>query len=356
MPKPRNKEHKGLPPRWQQHRGYYTYRPREAEKPFFNNQARFRLSKNLPEAYKIFGERMAQMDRAELEIKTIGQLLDRYALEVTPTKAPATQAGDTAFIKPLRKVFNAVPIAGFKPQWIYKYIDTRDAKSSAHHEVKLLSAVFTKAIEWGIIDTHPIKGQVRLKNPSNKPKRYIEDWEIQEALTLPVKKHRGGTALLQAYIELKLLTGMSQGDLLRLQPANHFTDEGIEITRHKTRNSTGLKTIYEWTPDLRAAVDKAMRTRAVDISPFLFCNSQGQGYMSEESGRPEGFKSLWQRFMKRLLAESKITQRFTEHDLRRKVASDADSLEHAQNLLSHSDSKVTAGVYRVKPVKVKPMK
>ena len=37
------------------------------------------------------------------------------------------------------------------------------------------------------------------------------------------------------------------------------------------------------------------------------------------------------RFMTRLLAETKITHRFTEHDLHAKCASDAETLERAPN-------------------------
>jgi integrase len=50
------------------------------------------------------------------------------------------------------------------------------------------------------------------------------------------------------------------------------------------------------------------------------------------------------RFAQRVLAETEVKERFTEHDLRAKCASDADSLEHARALLSHADSKITERV------------
>ena len=40
--------------------------------------------------------------------------------------------------------------------------------------------------------------------------------------------------------------------------------------------------------------------------------------------------------MKRILTETKVKNRFTEHDLRAKVASDESSLEHAQSMLTLS--------------------
>jgi integrase len=51
---------------------------------------------------------------------------------------------------------------------------------------------------------------------------------------------------------------------------------------------------------------------------------------------------MWQRFMARLLKDTKIKERFTEHDLRAKCASDAETLGRAQQLLGHADSKIRA--------------
>jgi integrase len=52
----------------------------------------------------------------------------------------------------------------------------------------------------------------------------------------------------------------------------------------------------------------------------------------------------------------RATQRFTEHDLRGKVGSDAESLEPARQLLGHADSKITERVYRRKPELIRPLR
>ena len=158
--------------------------------------------------------------------------------------------------------------------------------------------------------------------------------------------------MAHAYIRLKLLTGMSRGDLLRLEPARHFKDDGIHVQRHKTAESTGKRTIYEWTPERRQAVADAVAARPVHISPFLFCNAAGKCYLDESKGTASGFNNLWQNFMARVLKETKVTQRFTEHDLRAKCASDAESLEKARALLAHATTATTLRVYRRKPERV----
>nr|VFK46689.1 MAG: hypothetical protein BECKTC1821E_GA0114239_10681 [Candidatus Kentron sp. TC] len=93
---------------------------------------------------------------------------------------------------------------------------------------------------------------------------------------------------MQAYIKLKLPTGLSRGDLLRLQPGVHFREDGILVQRHKTANTTGKRTLYEWRPELCAAVDEALKARPLDIAPFLFCTRDGQGYANEEKETANG--------------------------------------------------------------------
>lgn len=146
--------------------------------------------------------------------------------------------------------------------------------------------------------------------------------------------------MLQAYIRLKMLIGIRRGDMLRLR-TSEITDAGIMIRPHKTANSSRLARTFEWTPTLRAAIDMALAARPIDIAPWLFCTRRGEGYFDEQSGQADGWNSIWQRFMTRLLAETKITRRFTEHDLRAKCASDAETLERARQLLGHADGRLT---------------
>ena len=59
--------------------------------------------------------------------------------------------------------------------------------------------------------------------------------------------------------------------------------------------------------------------------------------------------------MKKVMAETKVTDRFEERDLRAKVASDSDSLIEASERLGHADTAITQRVYRRKPVRVQPL-
>ena len=57
--------------------------------------------------------------------------------------------------------------------------------------------------------------------------------------------------------------------------------------------------------------------------------------------------------MARLIQETRVTEKFTEYDLRAKAGSDAETLELAQTLLTHSSAEMTKKVYRRKGETIK---
>ncbi|WP_237165236.1 tyrosine-type recombinase/integrase [Pandoraea vervacti] len=282
------------------------------------------------------------------------KLLDRYTREVLPTKAVTTQAQNASAVKALKPVFGRMPLNSIKPRHVYQYIDKREAKVSARREVEVLSHALTKAVEWGYIDRHPFKGEIRLASVPPRT-RYVEDWEVLECFSLTSKRKAGSVLAVQAYIRVKVLTGLRRGDLLRLR-LDDLQEDGIHVMPAKTAHSTRKRLIIEWTPALRDAIDGAKAVRPSQRSEWLFCTQLGESFLNEDTGRAGSWDSMWQGFMRRVLTETKVETRFTEHDLRAKCASDAETLTHAQTLLAHADSRLTARVYRRKPERVKPLR
>jgi len=370
MVRKRKPHNRGLPSRWMFQHGAYYYRVPPGNEALWDGKQTFRLGKTLPEAYKEWANRLEN----QINVRTVGDLLDRYALEVVPAKAVSTHEQQAIWIKQLHAVFGKLPLNAVKPSLVYRYVDQRSVKKpetfttkagkevtrmrggrvTALREKEVLSHAFTKAVAWGYIDRHPFKGELELEGTGPRD-RYVEDWEVVECLAMPSRRKKGSVLAIQAYMRIKLMTGMARSDLLRLQPAKHFNDDGIQIQRHKTAGSSGKRTLYRWTPELRAACQVAVSVRPA-LSPFLFCNRYGQGYIDEETGKAHGWDSMWQRFMERVLSETKVSESFTEHDLRAKCASDAKTLEHARALLAHADARTTDAIYRRRPEEVTPLK
>ncbi len=357
MPKARKAENKGLPARWRTTHGAYYYCVPKGYEMQWEGKQLFRLGKTLPEAYAKWAERVGTLENAQ----NVSELLDRYLTEVVPSKAASSRQSNLLWITQLRTVFGPLKLNMIQPQHIYKYIAKRTqkkvnangritgGKTTAHREIEVLSHAFTKAVEWGYIHRHPFKNEVRLKGEVARD-RYIEDWEIVEMLSMESRRKKGSVGAIQAYIRLKIITGMARSDLLRLTMSS-FKDDGIHIQRHKTAKSTGKRTIYAWDAELKDCVEKAKAARPA-LSAFLFCKRNGEGYINEETGKADGWESMWQRFCARVLKETKIETSFTEHDLRAKCASDANTLEHARALLSHADARTTDKIYRRKPERV----
>jgi len=224
--------------------GAYYYRVPPGLEHQWDGKKQFRLGVSLPEAYRTWADRMEL--RGD-ELNTISQLLDRYAIEVLPHKAPKTQLEQTRGLERLIAVFGAMPIKSFKPTHAYQYRDRRSktAPTAAKRELEILSHSFTKAIEWGATDYHPmIEGKFRkIHQPPRN--RYVEDWEVIEALSLSSTRRFGSVDMVKAYIKLKLLTGLRRSDLLLLRTTD-LQDDGIHVTPSKTAKSSGKSTIYLW--------------------------------------------------------------------------------------------------------------
>lgn len=353
MPKPRNKKNRGLPKRWRFKNGAYRYLVPPGMEGQWDSKKEFTLGKTLPEAYRVWADRLAELE----DITTASDLMDRYLLEVVPTKSHKSQESNQLAIRRLRPVFGMMRPAEIQPVHVYKYADLvtkAHGKTSAKHDIQCLSHLLTKAVEWGVINRNPILGQVRIKGAAPRD-RLVEDWEIDEALA--IKSSFRGVLIANAYIRFKLMTGLRRGDILRLKLSN-LNDDGIHILLNKTKLSTGKRLIIEWDKDgdMRKLVDEILRIppRRIGDAP-LFVTRQGKSYIDSQ-GRCNAFDSLWQRFMDKVMENTKVTERFQERDLRAKVASDSDSLIEASERLGHADTSITQRVYRRKPVRVQPLK
>lgn len=253
----------------------------------------------------------------------MAKLFNRYQAEVIPEKAPRTRKDNLKELAKLRAVFEKMHPSQVTTQHCQQYLDHRgkQSKTQANHEIALLSHIFRKALQWGIITQNPVKGVEKHKIKARD--RYVEDWELDEFLSV-------ASPFIKAYVEFKLLTGLRQGDILAL-PLNALREEGIAV---KTRK-TGRRGIIAWVPELRQAV-----------ADLKACNQkQGLTLICDRFGKPlkdSAFHNRWGQAMRDALETTRLTERFTEHDLRAKHATDLDEAggDATDNLL-HDDKRTT---------------
>lgn len=257
--------------------------------------------------------------------------------------------------KTLRMVFGQMPAAAIKRQHVARYLRERTDKQGkpapirANREAALLSSAYSWAMglrEWDI-NENPCYGVRR--NRERPRVRYVETSELAHWKRYAPKWLRG-------YILLKRLTGARQGEMLSLLRSS-LTDAGIVFQISKT----GRVKIVRWSWALRVAVDSLLsiqqaqdaEKKADNVVQFpkadqpLFRSRYGTALSNM------GFKSAWARAMADYLTSG--GQRFREHDIRAKTASDM-STSRAQELLDHASPAMTKRTYQRAPTKVRPLR
>lgn len=343
-----------LPERWRFKNGAYRYRVPPGLEAAWDGKTEFRLGRTEAEAYAEWAKRVQLTDLGS--VSTIGQGLQRYLVEVVPAKAARTQIGNRDSITRLIAVFGDMIILDFKPTHAYAYRDRMSKRSlvMANHDLEVLSHAFTKFIEWGLREDHPmVGGRFRKIKPPPRT-RLVTPEEVQCLMGLtPHRRRDDGVRVVQAYIELKRLTSKRQTELLRLRVAD-AREDGLYITLSKTVKKTGVPTqIINWTPELQRVWKAVLRARPVDISQYAFCTKRGKSYLREDGTCP-AFKSLWQRVMARAVREGGLKERFMERDLRAETLTRLKTVQEAQALAGHADARTTRSIYRRKPERVDP--
>lgn len=278
--------------------------------------------------------------------RTVGDLIDRYRIEVLPQKRSlATRKDQDAQLSRLKRVFGDVLPDGVSAKDCYRYMDARRTKDgepapvAARHEISLLGHVLAKGIRWGVNTLNPVRG---LDFGPRSPKRRQVTMEEVRAV------QRIATPRMRLLIEFAILTGQRRGDLLACKQSD-CTDAGILFRQSKT----GAGVLIEWSEDLRACV-KAMNALAPQIPrEYLIRRRDGRPYSGP------GIATNWQRLMAKATAkpaagEPVLAEVFTFHDLRSVSADGAATPEEARDRLGHADVTTTKrhylrGVTRAKP-------
>jgi len=267
---------------------------------------------------------------------TVNEILDKFMAEYVPTLAERTQKDYAYHVRTLRKWFGNRIANELKPR------DFRDfmavvgrGKIQRNRQMAVLSCAFSLAVSpWYMMEQNPCRDVHR--HPSKPRERYVTDEEYQAfKATVPMR--------LQLAMELALLTGQRQGDILRLTWEKVDREAGrIRFRQSKTGKRLGVRI----TPAVAAVLDACRELETP--GPHVIRKRNGFGYTSE------GFRAIWQRYMRSWI--SKGHERFTFHDIRAKSASDSATIEAAYERLGHTSMAMTRRVYDRNEREVEPLR
>ena len=324
----KRKTDKHLPNRVYQNHGAYYF--------VDHNQKWHRLGKSLGEAYRALAHFVDDSN-----IKTMGDLCDRYVREVLCSYSTKEQKSRAPHLGRIRDVFGHQPPREVTAAHVRAFRDRvgerlgRDwaRPQLAFKAMAFLSHVCSWGVEWGVMDSNPCQGVKRPPQP--KRKRYPTDQEFAAV-------YNECPPMQQIAMDLALLTGLRREDILRLT-RDSVTSDGLLVETRKTDKPL----LFLWSDDLRRVVDKALGERP-RVRRHIICNGKGKGYT------PDGFSSIWRRA--RLRAMEKGIESFRFNDIRAKSATDDDDSARASSRLGHTNPAITERFYIRKPKKVYPLR
>jgi integrase len=264
------------------------------------------------------------------------ELFDRFREECMDDLRDRTRRDYERMFVKLRQEFGTREARDIRPRDIVKFLSVKTGRVHRNRLVMLLSMVFSKAVgKWCIDDDlrNPCTGVERW---TTKPRtRYVTDEEfVAFRATCP--------AALQIAMDLALLTGQRQGDIVGLKWEQVKTNGPrkewyIEIRQGKTGKHLGIgisPAIEEVLQRARLMPPDAPREYVIRTNAR---NKRGLRFT------PDGFRAVWQVYMRDW--ERRGNPEFHFHDIRAKAISDNKNFQNAYLLAGHISQAITRKVY-----------
>jgi integrase len=219
-----------------------------------------RLGDTLASALKAYAERF----ESPASGAGLDELVNRTLEKLRPQISANTLAQYRLVSLRLKKIFREFSHAReVKPLHIVAIRKEFAATPNmANRILSFTRQVFDQALEEELVDQNPALGVKRL--PEGKRKRLLTEEEIAAI-------HAHAVPRVQVVIEIQLGTGQRIMDVLRVKRAN-ITDEGIYFEQQKT----GARVLVPWTPELRAAVERAKQLNGNLRAFTLFHGRRGK--------------------------------------------------------------------------------
>lgn len=300
-----------------------------------------RVKEGLPAMYMA----LAKLTTEKAIDDMVPKLIADWLAEVGKDRSDKTKANDAYVTREIADAFQEFRVAQVKPTDVSEFLKQFKKTPRTFNLYRAsMRELMRFAEEKGLRD--PGTNPVVLKPMKTKARgRYITDSELRRIKVAAMygkddKRTRSGPVIC-ALIDMAYLTGQRIGDLLALEWSALGRD-GILFEPAKTEESTGVRVLIEWTPRLRALVDriKAFKKRNIRV---VFTTQEGQPYTYY------GASTAW----KRAVARSGVTG-VTFHDLRAKAITDKDRLAgraSANSMGGHATEAQTADYIRHKTAK-----
>lgn len=254
--------------------------------------------------------------------KKFSELADRFETECFPRYAENSQRSFRSWLKPLRAVFDPVPIADIRQMHAARYLDESRYKVSANRQITLLSTMLNEAKRWGWLESNPL---IRMrKNPEEERRRYITDDELARLV-------EAADFQMSRLIKVAHLTALRKSDVVAIKWKD-LRDGALYAKQQKTKTPIAFSLDGEL-----GEIFEELRAEQGGWSEYVFLNK----YARKVSDRT--VDTYWWS-----VRESAGLEDVVFHDLRRKRITDLTKThgeQFAQSVAGHRDRKSTARYY-----------
>lgn len=193
-----------------------------------------------------------------------------------------------------------------------------------NRKLSFLRLVFGYAVEWQMVDSNPCIGIKR--HDEAKRERYLTDTEF-----FAIRDQAGPR--LQVILDLLYCTGQRITDVLRIRRAD-IGERGIAFRQKKT----GAKLLVLWTPEMKAATDRAKT---------IYGNVAALTLLHGRTGKAPDYRTVLRQWHDARLAAG--IEDATPHDMRAKSGTDTKRQgNNAQALLGHTSAAMTERYIRLR--------
>lgn len=277
------------------------------------------LGKDLSEALAQYARIVSEPTGAMS--KLIDTVLDAHA----PKVSASTLAQYKIAAKSLKHTFAEFSPEQVKPKHIAAIkLAGMKSPNMTNRKISFLRVVFQYALEWQQVESNPCVGIKR--HAEKKRDRYLTDDEFFAIRDKAVPR-------LQVILDLLYCTGQRINDVLKIGRGD-ITEKGIVFRQQKT----GAKLTVLWTPEMKAAVERAKA---------LYGNAPGITLLRGRGGKPPDYRTvLYQWHQAR---EKAGVEDATPHDMRAKSGTDTRRQGNdAQALLGHTSPAMTERYIRLR--------
>jgi len=269
--------------------------------------------------------RYAQLENIDdrgMPERKFSELANRFELDCFPRYADNSQRSFRSWLKPLRRVFDPVPIADIRVVDAARYLYESKYKVSANRQVSLLSVMLGEAVRWGWIEMNPL--QKMRKHKEEERRRYLTDDELQRLVD-------AADFQMSRLIRIAYLTALRKSDIVAIQWED-IEDNALMVVQQKTKSPVAFSLDGEL-----GRLFEDLRRNQINPYPYVFTNKRH----TKVSDRT--VDTYWWEVRDLSGVEDVVF-----HDIRRKRLTDLTTTHgeaYAQIVAGHRDRKSTARYY-----------